>query len=165
MNSPYSTVKELSVGDPVPTHSFQCTDPQITSFADLKGKNIVLYFYPKDNTPGCTTEGKDFRDLSTAFEEANTQILGISRDSLTSHQKFCQKLALPFPLISDHNEALCQLFGVIIEKNMFARLLLGIERSTFLIDSQGILRHVWRKVKVKGHAQAVLDAVRLISRA
>lgn len=149
----------LSIGDHLPEISFQCTDPNIRSFRDLLGKNIVLYFYPRDNTPGCTQEGKDFRDLHAAFSKANTQVLGISRDSLHSHAKFCEKLSLPFPLISDPDETLCKLFGVMIEKNMFKRLLLGIDRSTFLIDPQGVLKHEWRSVRVKGHAQAVLDAI------
>lgn len=152
----------LSLGDPVPPFQFQCTDPNIHSFSDLLGQNIVLYFYPKDNTPGCTQEGKDFRDLSDAFTKANTLILGISRDSMASHAKFCAKLALPFPLISDPEETLCRLFGVMIEKNMFKKFFLGIDRSTFLIDSKGILRQIWRNVRVKGHAQTVLEAAQAL---
>lgn len=152
--------KTLVTGQAVPQCAFHCTDPNIQSFEDLRGKNIVIYFYPKDNTPGCTQEGKDFRDLHEAFDKANTQILGVSRDSIASHTKFCSKLSLPFPLISDPDETLCNLFGVMIEKNMFKRLFLGIDRSTFLIDSQGVLRQIWRNVKVKGHAQAVLDEIR-----
>lgn len=154
-----STSSILTVGDLIPSFEFQCTDPTIHSFTELRGQNIVLYFYPRDNTPGCTQEGKDFRELRDAFAKANTCIFGISRDSMASHAKFCAKLALPFPLISDPDEKLCQQFGVMIEKNMFKKFFLGIDRSTFLIDSKGILRQIWRNVRVKGHAQAVLEAV------
>lgn len=151
---------KVSVGDSVPDLVFETTDPSVTSFKSLLGKNVVLYFYPKDNTPGCTLESKDFRDLNHEFHKINTQIIGVSRDSITSHQKFCSKFSLPFPLISDKDEIVCQAFGVIIEKNMFARIILGIDRSTFLIDSKGIVREVWRKVKVKGHAAEVLQAAK-----
>jgi peroxiredoxin Q/BCP len=156
-------MRKIAVGDVVPDISFECTAPGIQSFKDLKGKNIVLYFYPKDNTPGCTTEGKDFRDLHESFSALNTQVLGVSRDTLVCHQKFKSKLGLPFALITDKDEKLCQTFGVLIETNMFMRLLIGIDRSTFLIDDQGILRQEWRKVRVKGHAAAVLEAVRKLS--
>lgn len=151
---------KISVGDSVPDLVFETTEPSVSSFKSLLGKNVVLYFYPKDNTPGCTMESKDFRDLNHEFHKINTQIIGISRDSLTTHQKFCSKFSLPFPLISDKEEVICQAFGVMVEKNMFARLVFGIERSTFLIDSQGIVRKVWHKVKVKGHAKEVLQAAK-----
>lgn len=150
----------ISVGDAVPDLTFETTDPSVHSFKSLLGKNIVLFFYPKDNTPGCTLESKDFRDLNHEFHKLNTRILGISRDSLGSHQKFCSKFSLPFPLITDKDEIICQAFGVIIEKNMFARLVKGVDRSTFLIDSKGVVRAVWRKVKVKGHAAEVLEAAK-----
>ncbi len=153
-------MEKLGVGDKIPSLTFETTNESITSFDDLKGKNIVLYFYPKDNTPGCTLEGKDFRDLHSAFAECDTQIMGVSRDSVGSHEKFCSKFSLPFPLISDKDEKVCQAFGVMIEKNMFARLILGIDRSTFLIDKNGIIKKAWRKVKVKGHAQEVLEATK-----
>ncbi|WP_075066668.1 thioredoxin-dependent thiol peroxidase [Candidatus Berkiella aquae] len=153
-------MSKMAVGDKIPDLTFESTDPKITSFKDLKGQNIVLYFYPKDNTPGCTLEGKDFRDLHDAFLKENTQVIGVSRDSLSSHEKFCGKHSLPFTLISDKDEKVCKAFGVIIEKNMFARLILGIERTTFLIDTQGVIKQIWPKVKVKGHAQAVLDAIK-----
>lgn len=153
-------MSKISEGDKVPPLSFETTDSKITSFDAYKGQNIVLYFYPKDNTPGCTLEGKDFRDLHQEFAKANTQILGVSRDSLASHEKFCSKLNLPFPLITDKEETVCKAFGVIIEKNMFARLVFGIERSTFLIDERGVVRQIWRKVKVKGHANEVLKAAK-----
>jgi peroxiredoxin Q/BCP len=124
-----------------------------------KGKVRVLYFYPKDNTPGCTQEGIDFRDLEPRFEKAGAIIVGVSRDSLNSHQKFCEKMQFPFTLLSDEDGAVCALFDVIREKSLYGRKFMGIERSTFVIDGQGVLRHEWRKVKVAGHAQAVLDVV------
>ena len=119
----------------------------------------MLYFYPKDNTPGCTNESKDFRDLHRRFRRRNTRVFGISRDSLKSHENFKAKQELPFELISDPDEELCRLFDVIKEKNMYGRKVMGIERSTFLIDEKGVLRQEWRKVKVKGHAEEVLAAV------
>lgn len=151
-------MKKMGVGDKAPDFAFECTDPNLHSFADLKGRNVVLYFYPKDNTPGCTLEGKDFRDLGADFAKLNTQVIGVSRDTLVCHQKFQSKHNLSFPLITDPDEKLCAYFDVIIEKNMFKRLILGIERSTFLIDGHGVIKQVWRNVKVKGHAQAVLEA-------
>lgn len=151
--------KGFKEGDKLPEITFESTDPNLTSFNDLLGKNIVLYFYPKDNTPGCTTEGRDFAALYPKFQKANTEIIGISRDSMKSHAKFCEKYAFPFPLISDQDEKLCKLFGVMIEKNMFAKLVFGIERSTFLIDTQGVIQKIWRPVKVKGHAEAVLEQI------
>jgi len=127
---------------------------------DLRGRKVVLYFYPKDSTPGCTTEGQDFRDLHPKFKRANAVIVGASRDSIASHEKFKAKQNFPFELLSDPDEKLCRQFDVIREKNMYGRKVLGIERSTFLIDEDGKLRAEWRKVKVKGHAEEVLDAVR-----
>ena len=129
---------------------------------DLRGQNVVVYFYPKDSTPGCTTEGGDFRDLYTKFRRKKTVILGVSRDSLASHEKFREKQAFPFDLISDGNEKLCNAFDVIHEKSLYGRKFMGVVRSTFLIDSQGKLRQEWRKVKVKGHAEAVLEAVKAL---
>ncbi|MDX1480125.1 MAG: peroxiredoxin [Woeseiaceae bacterium] len=127
---------------------------------DLRGKHVVLYFYPKDNTPGCTLEGQDFRDLHAKFRRNNAVILGVSRDSVASHEKFREKQAFPFQLLSDPDETLCRQFDVIREKNMYGRKVMGVERSTFLIDADGKLRREWRKVKVKGHAEEVLEAVR-----
>ena len=124
---------------------------------DLKGKNLVIYFYPKDNTPGCTQEGEDFRDLYKEFKKLKTEIYGVSRDSLKSHEGFKEKYKYPFELISDPDEKLCNLFDVIKEKNMYGKKYMGIERSTFLIDKEGKLRAEWRKVKVNGHAQEVLE--------
>ena len=121
---------------------------------------MVLYFYPKDSTPGCTTEGQDFRDLHAKFKRAGAIVLGVSRDSLASHEKFKEKLKLPFELLSDPDEALCKQFDVIREKSLYGRKFLGVERSTFLIDDTGRLRREWRKVKVNGHAAGVLEAAK-----
>jgi thioredoxin-dependent peroxiredoxin len=126
----------------------------------LRGKKVVLYFYPKDSTPGCTTEGQDFRDLHAKFQRAGATILGVSRDSLASHEKFREKLKLPFDLLSDPDEKLCRQFDVIREKSLYGRKFMGVERSTFLIDEKGKLRQEWRKLKVKGHAAEVLEAVK-----
>ena len=126
----------------------------------LRGKKVVLYFYPKDSTPGCTSEGEDFRDLHDRFKRAGAVVLGASRDSLASHEKFREKLQLPFDLLSDPDENLCRQFDVIREKSLYGRKFMGVERSTFLIDEQGKLRREWRKVRVKGHATEVLDAVK-----
>ena len=130
------------------------------SLKSAKGKNLVIYFYPRDNTPGCTQEGIDFRDLYPAFKKAGTEILGVSPDTLASHEKFIAKMEFPFRLLSDTDRAVCTLFDVIQEKSMYGKKYLGVERSTFLIDAAGVLRQEWRKVKVTGHAQAVLDAAK-----
>lgn len=130
---------------------------------DLRGQNVVIYFYPKDSTPGCTLEGQDFRDLHAKFKRQKTLILGVSRDSLGSHEKFRDKQKFPFDLISDPDEALCKHFDVIHEKTLYGRKFMGVVRSTFLIDSAGKLRNEWRKVKVKGHADDVLDAVKALN--
>ncbi|QTB56647.1 peroxiredoxin [Burkholderia pseudomallei] len=132
------------------------------SLSGIKGKKLVLYFYPKDNTPGCTTEGLQFRDLYPKFKKAGAEIVGVSRDSLRSHENFKAKLELPFPLISDPDETLCALFGVMKLKKMYGKEVRGIERSTFLIDGAGMLRHAWRGVKVPGHVDDVLSAVQAL---
>ena len=129
---------------------------------DLRGKKVVIYFYPKDSTPGCTTEGQDFRDLNAKFSRQNAVIFGVSRDSIASHDKFREKQDFPFDLLSDPDESLCRQFDVIKEKSLYGRKFLGIERSTFLIGEDGKLKAEWRKVKVKGHAQEVLEAVKNI---
>lgn len=129
---------------------------------ELRGKNIVIYFYPKDNTPGCTTEGRDFAALHAKFRRQNTVIFGVSRDSLASHEKFREKQKFPFDLISDPDEKLCKKFDVIQEKSLYGRKFMGVVRSTFLIDENGKLRQEWRGVKVKGHAEAVLAAVKAL---
>jgi peroxiredoxin Q/BCP len=124
-----------------------------------RGKNLVIFFYPKDNTPGCTTEAIQFRDLHAQLQQANCSVVGISRDSLKSHENFKEKFTLPFELLSDSDETVCELFGVMKQKNMYGKQVRGIERSTFVFDSDGVLRHEWRKLKADGHAQEVLDFV------
>ena len=127
---------------------------------DLRGQNVVIYFYPKDSTPGCTTEGRDFSALQAKFKRANTVILGISRDSMASHEKFKAKQGFKFDLLSDPDEALCKKFDVIHEKTLYGRKFMGVVRSTFLLDADGKLRQEWRNVKVKGHAEEVLEAAK-----
>ena len=138
------------------------TGDQQIRLKDLRGKNVVLYFYPKDSTPGCTTEGRDFSALHSKFKRAKTVILGVSRDSVASHEKFKEKQGFPFDLLSDPDERLCKQFDVIHEKSLYGRKFMGVVRSTFLIDAEGKLRQEWRKVKVKGHAEEVLDAVKAL---
>jgi thioredoxin-dependent peroxiredoxin len=128
---------------------------------DLRGKNVVIYFYPRDSTPGCTQEGLDFKELHAKFKRLNTVILGVSRDSIASHEKFKAKQGFPFDLLSDPDEKLCQKFDVIHEKTLYGRKFMGVVRSTFLIDKDGKLREEWRKVKVKGHAAEVLESARM----
>ena len=151
---------KVSVGKKVPDFTLPATGEQDITLSDFRGKTVVVYFYPKDSTPGCTTEGQDFRDLINTFRRLKTVILGISRDSIKSHEKFKAKQAFPFELLSDADEKACNLFDVIKEKNMYGRKVMGIERSTFLIDGNGTLKKEWRKVKVKGHVDEVLDAIR-----
>lgn len=148
----------VQIGSSVPEFSVPATRGTFSS-ADLLGKKTVLYFYPKDSTPGCTTESQNFRDALPQFEAAGAQIIGVSRDSLASHERFTDKQELNFPLAADTDETLCQLFGVIKMKNMYGKQVRGIERSTFLIDAQGVLVQEWRGVKVPGHVDAVLQAV------
>lgn len=148
----------LTTGQSLPDFSANATSNQTLCPADLLGKQVVIYFYPKDNTPGCTTEGQDFRDLHPDFAAANTLIFGVSKDSLRTHENFRSKQQFPFELISDPDEHLCQLFGVIQKKMLYGKEYMGIERSTFLIDAKGVVRREWRKVKVKGHAAEVLKA-------
>lgn len=151
----------VAVDEQVPVFSSPSTDGEF-ELGKWKGKNLVLYFYPKDNTPGCTLEGENFRDLYPEFEKANTTIFGISRDSVKSHLKFKADKSFPFELISDPDESICTLFDVMKMKNMYGKQVRGIERSTFVIDSKGILVKQWRNLKVPGHAQEVLDFVRTI---
>ena len=150
----------VAVGRQVPGFSLPATGGRTVALADYKGKNLVIYFYPKDNTPGCTSEGQDFRDHIGRFQRRNTVVLGISRDSVKSHENFKTKQEFPFDLLSDSDETVCRLFDVIREKNMYGRKVMGIERSTFLIDDRGVLRREWRKVKVKGHVDEVLEAIK-----
>ncbi len=143
----------------VPDFTLPATGGQSFNLAAQAGKTVVIYFYPKDSTPGCTTEAQQFRDLHPRFVAVNAVILGISRDSLKSHENFKTKQALSFELGSDSDEAVCNLFGVIKQKMMYGKQVRGIERSTFVIDANGVLRREWRGVKVPGHAQDVLDYV------
>lgn len=148
-----------SIGSKAPEFTAPATGGDV-SLAALRGKKVVLYFYPRDNTPGCTTQGQNFRDSADAFTEAGAVILGISRDTLASHVKFKEKQAFSFELVADPDETVCELYGVMKMKNMYGKQVRGIERSTFLIDAEGVLRHEWRGVKVPGHVDAVLQAVR-----
>ena len=134
------------------------------NLSDYKGRNLVIYFYPKDNTPGCTTESIGFRDAYPAFQAANTAVVGISRDSLKSHENFSKKLDLPFPLISDPEEVLCNQFDVMKVKKRYGKLSRDIERSTFLVNAKGELVQEWRNVKVAGHVEEVLQAVQELSK-
>ena len=146
------------VGQKITNFSRPATGNKTISLSDLEGKNLVLYFYPKDNTPGCTTEGLDFASRMHDFETANTVILGVSRDSIRKHENFKKKQSFPFELLSDEDESLCRQFDVIKLKKLYGKEYLGIDRSTFLIDAQGILIREWRSVKVKGHVEEVLAA-------
>lgn len=149
----------VTLGKIVANFSVPATGGKTVDLKGLRGSNVVVYFYPRDSTPGCTTEGCDFGSLHEKFRRKNTVILGVSRDSLASHEKFKAKFEFPFDLLSDGDETLCQLFDVIREKNMYGKKVMGVVRSTFLIDSEGKLRAEWRKVSVKGHAALVLKAV------
>lgn len=155
-------MRKVEIGKRIPAFRAAVTGGGELTLADLAGRPVVLYFYPKDDTPGCTTESCDFRDHHAAFTKAGIAVLGVSRDSLVSHDRFRAKHRLPFPLLSDPDEALCQLFDVIREKNMYGRKVMGIERSTFLIDGGGVLRREWRKVKVAGHVEDVLQAAKAL---
>lgn len=152
-----------TIDHPVSDFTAKATSDTEVRLSELKGRNVVLYFYPKDSTPGCTTEGQDFRNLYPEFQVLDTEIFGISRDSLRSHENFRNKQSFPFQLISDPDESLCKLFDVIKLKKLYGKEYLGIDRSTFLIDKQGILRKEWRKVKVAGHAAEVLEQVKALS--
>jgi len=154
---------KVTIGKKVPDFELPATGEQTISLSAHKSKRLVLYFYPKDSTPGCTIEGRDFRDNLKKFKALNTVILGVSRDSLKSHESFKEKECFPFDFLSDADEKLCRMFDVIKEKNMYGRKVMGIERSTFLIDESGVLRNEWRKVKVEGHVAEVLDAVRKLA--
>lgn len=153
-------MSKVAVGKPVPDFELPGTSDKDFRLSDMKGKKVVLYFYPKDNTPGCTNEGQDFRDLYPEFAGAGAEIFGISRDSVRSHENFKSKFGFPFELLSDADETACKLFDVLKEKIMYGRKVFGIERSTFLVDPEGNLAKEWRKVRVKGHAEDVLEAVR-----
>ena len=153
---------EPALDAPAPDFDAPATGDRTISLRELRGKAVVLYFYPKDSTPGCTQEGQDFQRLSDDFAQRGAVILGVSRDSVASHEKFRAKQGYTFDLLSDTDETVCRLYDVIREKNMYGRKVLGIERSTFLIDADGVLRAAWRKVKVKGHAEAVIEHLRAL---
>ena len=153
----------LKIGNKAPVFKGLCTGKGDADLSKLKGKKVVLYFYPKDSTPGCTTEGQNFRDLHKEFIKEKVVIFGLSRESLKSHENFKTNQSFPFDLISDPEEKICKLYDVIKEKSMYGRKYMGIERSTFLIDEKGKLAREWRKVKVKGHAQEVLDTVKSLN--
>lgn len=148
------------IGRVAPNFRLDATGQKTIALKDLRGSNVVVYFYPKDNTSGCTTESCDFKAHHLKFKRRNTIVLGVSRDSLASHERFREKFGFPFDLLSDPDEKACNAFDVIKEKNMYGRKVMGIERSTFLIDDKGKLRNEWRKVKVKGHVETVLEAVK-----
>ena len=150
------------LGNNVPDFSIPATGEATFRLSDHKGRAVVLYFYPKDNTPGCTTEGEQFRDLHKQFAKLGAVVVGVSRDSIKSHEGFREKMAFPCPLLSDADEKLCALFDVIRMKNMYGKKVRGIERSTFLVGPDGKLVREWRKVKVDGHAAEVLDAVKAL---
>ena len=155
-------MKKAVAGKPVPDAELQITGGKTLRLHDLKGKYAVLYFYPRDNTPGCTLEGQDFRDQHAQFKKLKAGIYGVSRDSLTSHEKFKAKFKFPFELISDPDEKLCRLFDVIREKSLYGKKYMGVDRSTFILDKDGVLRREFRGVKVKGHVDEVLGEIRLL---
>lgn len=153
------------IGDRIPDQTFTLQTGASAHLSDYAGRWLVLYFYPKDSTPGCTVEGNDFNALLPNFKRAGASVLGVSRDSVKSHQNFCAKQGFKFDLVSDGDETLCRAFDVIHEKNMYGRKVLGIVRSTFLIDPQGTIADLWRPVKVPGHAQAVLARLQQLRKA
>ena len=152
-------MNKVAIDKTIPAFSLPGTGGK-WKLSDAKGKHLVIYFYPRDNTAGCTTESAAFRDSHTQFKKAGVEVVGISTDSIPSHEKFKAKLKLPFELLSDEDKTVCELFGVYKEKSMYGRKYMGIERSTFLINDKGVLRQEWRKVKVPGHVDEVLAAAR-----
>ncbi len=150
----------LDTGDKAPDFNLPVNGGGNLALKDLKGKIVVMYFYPKDMTPGCTTEAQNFRDRIKDFDKAGAVVVGVSKDSVKRHDNFVEKQNLPFKLISDEDGSLCEDFGVWVEKNMYGRKYMGIQRATFVIDAKGVIRHVWPKVKVKGHADDVLEVVK-----
>lgn len=150
----------VAIGKKLPAFKGEATGGSQIALKDFIGAMFVLYFYPRDNTPGCTVESNDFRDLHAKFKRRKVRIIGISRDTLKSHERFKEKFGFPFELIADPDETICNLFGVMKDKNMYGKKVRGIERSTFLVDENGVLLKEWRKVKVDGHAQDVLDSLK-----
>ena len=150
----------LQIGDMAPDFTLPDETEKNVTLSKLRGKKVVLYFYPKDNTPGCTKEACDFRDHFAAFKKDDTLVFGISKDSAKAHTKFKDKYSLPFTLLVDANADVCEAYGVINKKSLFGKTFLGIQRSTFLIDEKGIIRAIWRKVKVSGHVEQILDEIK-----
>lgn len=157
-------MSKVSVGKAVPDFELAATGDQQVRLSGLKGKNIVLYFYPKDKTPGCTLEGQNFRDAAKQFAKLNTVILGVSRDSVKLHESFKEQEGFNFDLLSDADEKVCKLFDVIQPKMLYGKEVMGVQRSTFLIDKSGVLRRAWRKVKVEGHVDEMLAAVKALGK-
>ena len=156
-------MSSVAIGKSVPDFAAPSTAPGGSfRLKDARGGTLVLYFYPRDNTPGCTLEGQQFQSLLPRFKRAGIRVVGISRDTLASHEKFCSKMGFEFELLADPDESVCKLFDVMRIKNMYGKKVRGIERSTFLIDAKGVLRQEWRKLSVEGHAQAVLEAARAL---
>ena len=152
----------ITIGDKAPDFDLPTDGDGTLSLKELRGKRVVLYFYPKDSTPGCTTEAQDFRDLNRDFAKLGAVIVGASKDSVTRHDNFKAKKSLPFALLADTEGVLCDAYGVWVEKKLYGRTYMGIERATFLIDEKGVVREIWRKVKVKGHAEAVLESAKAL---
>ncbi len=152
----------LEPGDPAPDFTASLADGRTIRLAELRGRNVVLYFYPRDHTPGCTREACDFRDAYGELLAIGTEVLAVSRDGVASHRRFAEKNALPFALIADENGDICRTYGVLVEKVLYGRRSLGIERSTFLIDRAGVLSRIWRKVRVEGHIAEVIAAARAL---
>ena len=152
----------ITLGDKAPDFDLPADGGGTLSLKELRGKKVVLYFYPKDSTPGCTTEARDFRDLNKDFAELGAVIVGASKDSVKSHDNFKAKQSLPFALLADTEGVLCDAYGVRVEKKLFGLTSMGIERATFLIDENGVAREIWRKVRVKGHAEAVLESAKAL---
>lgn len=150
----------LNIGDTAPNFTLPTDSEEELTLSNLRGKKVILYFYPKDNTPGCTKESCDFRDQSSIFKQNGIEIFGISKDNAKSHTKFKEKYSLPFTLLVDANAAVCEAYGVINKKSLFGKTFLGIQRSTFLIDEQGIIRNIWRKVKVTNHIDDILNFIK-----
>lgn len=149
----------LKVGRKLPAFKGLTADGPIAA-KDLKGENAIIYFYPKDDTPGCTIEACDFRDNLPKFKKLNAKVYGVSKDDMKSHDKFTTKYELPFTLISDEDGSICEKFGTWVEKSMYGRKYMGIERATFLVDAEGVIQHIWRNVKAKGHAEEVLKTLK-----
>lgn len=158
-------MSELNVGSKAPDFKLPCDGSGELSLSDYKGKKVILYFYPKDNTPGCTKQACGFRDQMKGLDKQGVAVVGVSKDTVLKHDKFKDKYELNFPLISDEQGSLCEAYGVWVEKSLYGKKYMGIERSTFLIDEQGKIAKIWRKVRVKGHVEEVVDTVKALKQA